>query len=71
MLQPLRGPFAASMKEIDWSDGDGPQNSTYIPVDSGSDIETLKDTLPLDYCNSGRTFGRIGRRAPTDQNCAG
>jgi hypothetical protein len=35
-------------EEIDWSGGDDPQYSTYIPVDSEADIETLKRTSPHD-----------------------
>ena len=31
---------------IDWEGGHDPQYSTYIPVDSDADIETLKRTSP-------------------------
>jgi len=33
-------------EEIDWSGRNDPQYSTYIPVDSDSEIETLKRTSP-------------------------
>jgi hypothetical protein len=32
-------------EEIDWVDGNDPQYSTYIPVESGAEIEQLKNAL--------------------------
>jgi len=39
--------FFEFYEEIDWSGGNDPQYSTYIPVDSDSEIETLKQTSPF------------------------
>ena len=33
---------------IDWEHGDDPQYSTYIPVETDAEIETLKKTSPFE-----------------------
>ena len=33
-------------EEVDWEGGDDPQHSTYIPVESDTEIEALKETTP-------------------------
>jgi hypothetical protein len=38
--------FFEFYEEIDWEGGNDPQYSTWIPVDSDSEIETLKQTSP-------------------------
>jgi hypothetical protein len=38
--------FSEFHEEIDWEGGNDPQYSTWIPVDSDSEIETLKRTSP-------------------------
>lgn len=39
--------FFEFYEEIDWVDGNDPQYSTYIPVETDEDIEKLKITTPL------------------------
>ena len=36
--------FYEFYEEIDWDDGDDPQYSTYVPVETDAEIETLKVT---------------------------
>jgi hypothetical protein len=43
--------FFEFYEEIDWVGGHDPQYSTYIPVDSHDDIETLKATSYLELLN--------------------
>ena len=38
--------FAEFYEEIDWEDGDDPQFWTYIPVQTGVEIEMLKRASP-------------------------
>jgi hypothetical protein len=34
-------------EEIDWEDGNDPQYSTYIPVETGAEIQILRKASPL------------------------
>jgi hypothetical protein len=45
--------FYEFYEEIDWEGGNDPQYVTYIPVDSDSDVETLKQTPAFEL----RQFG--------------
>lgn len=40
--------FFEFYEEIDWIDGNDPQYSTYIPVETNEEIETLKKCSPLE-----------------------
>jgi hypothetical protein len=39
--------FFEFYEEIDWEDGNDPQFSTYIPVETGAEIEILKKASPI------------------------
>ena len=39
--------FYEFYEEVDWEDGDDPQCSTYIPVETDDEIKTLKTTSPI------------------------
>jgi hypothetical protein len=39
--------FFEFYEEIDWEEGNDPQYSTYIPVETGAEIEMLKKASPL------------------------
>lgn len=39
--------FYEFYEEVDWEDGDDPQYSTYIPVETEDEIKTLKSVSPI------------------------
>ena len=39
--------FFEFYEEIDWEDGNDPQFSTYVPVETGAEIEMLKKASPI------------------------
>lgn len=40
--------FFEFYEEIDWEGGNDPQYTTYIPVETNEEIETLKKSSPLE-----------------------
>jgi hypothetical protein len=50
-------------EDIDWDEGNDPQYSIYIPVESDDQIAMLKDTSPLQLL---RFFPRLQKVFPKD-----
>lgn len=55
--------FFEFYEEIDWVNGNDPQYSTYIPIETKDEIETLKNTSPLGLL---QFFPRLQRDFPKD-----
>ena len=59
--------FFEFYEEIDWEDGDDPQYWTYIPVETGAEIEMLKKASPpklLEYLPQLRRDWPKGAKSP-------
>jgi hypothetical protein len=60
--------FYEFYETIDWEDGEDPQYSTYIPVETAAEIETLKTTSPFSLLQFSPRLQRDfpkGAKAPT------
>jgi hypothetical protein len=53
--------FYEFYEQIDWDDGDDPQYSTYIPVETAAEIEALKSEPPMGLL---RFFPRLQKEFP-------
>ncbi len=59
--------FYEFYERVDWDDGDDPQYSTYIPVETEAEIETLKRQPPmglLQFCPRLQKDFPKGAKAP-------
>jgi len=60
--------FFEFYEQIDWEDGEDPQYSTYIPVETDAQIEALKKTSPFELLQFSPRLQRDypkGAKAPT------